>query len=253
MMTANRANERGKILWLCLTFLAFFLALGLSWIILSSVNFGYEYLYHAIGIDQHIAKYAPHNPLKADFVMTTDAERFRLFAAVVQAIHQHGEGLAELSYKSPQGQVMQQLFTHDEVVHLQDVAILVERMKWLLMVVIAWFVLLSAWLYQRRIAMPPFWSLLAYVLLTLVVVTVIILAIGVHDVFSQLHIWAFPQEHKWLFYYQESLMSTMMKAPDLFGYIAVLLMLVAVIIFVLIMAVWRKLQVSRINSSHNQS
>ena len=41
--------------------------------------------------------------------------------------------------------------------------------------------------------------------------------------FYQFHIWLFPADHEWFFYWQDSLMSTLMKAPVLFGGIAVVL------------------------------
>lgn len=199
------------------------------------VNFGYEWLYGAIGIDQHIAQYAPKNETRFGFEFTTQAERFRLFGDVVTAIHNNGEGLASLQYLDTNSNVTHTLFTKDEVIHLKDVAILIQRMTWLMAGVAVTFCVLLIVAYRRRIPMPSFKSLLIYALMALVAVTGIIFLIGPHDVFYQLHVWAFPDEHKWFFYYEESLMSTMMKAPDLFGYIAVLLVAVGVLLFVVIM------------------
>jgi hypothetical protein len=51
-----------------------------------------------------------------------------------------------------------------------------------------------------------------------------VLIIGSKKVFYYLHTWIFPPEHPWFFYYQDSLMTTLMKAPDLFGLIAALLL-----------------------------
>lgn len=45
--------------------------------------------------------------------------------------------------------------------------------------------------------------------------------IGPTRVFYTLHEWVFPSDHQWMFSYQESLMTTLMKAPDLFAAIAV--------------------------------
>ncbi|MDZ7747429.1 MAG: hypothetical protein U5K43_00040 [Halofilum sp. (in: g-proteobacteria)] len=47
-------------------------------------------------------------------------------------------------------------------------------------------------------------------------------AVGPVDLFYWLHEQVFPPDHQWFFHYQESLMSMMMRAPDLFGAIAVL-------------------------------
>ena len=245
MTVTKKAQSGAKISWLCLTFLAFILALGVSWIIWTQLNFGYEFLYNQIAIDQHIAQYAPKNLFKTDFSLTTESERYRLFAEVVRIIHQQGEGLASLAYLIPSQQAPKILFTHDEVVHLQDVSILIDKMKWVLVVALGAFIAVFIWLYKSRSAMPPFKSLLGYVFISLLLVTGIILLIGPYDVFYQLHIWAFPDDHKWFFYYEESLMSTMMKAPDLFAYIAMLLVGLGVIVFVFMMLLLKKIFMTR--------
>jgi hypothetical protein len=46
-------------------------------------------------------------------------------------------------------------------------------------------------------------------------------------VFYGLHTWIFPPGHAWFFYYQDSLMTMMMKAPELFAYIALTLAVVS--------------------------
>lgn len=235
-MTAKfQAQSRGRLRWLCLTFISFCLAIGISWIVLTPLNFGYQQLYSAINIDQHIATYAPKNIHKKDFQQTDEQERFRLFTDIVTAIHQQGEGLAGLAYHTPQGQRIDSLLTHDEVVHLEDVAILIDRMRFLLLVLSVIFVGLLIWMYRSRQTMPSFRSILLSAIIALLAMTAIILLIGPHKVFYQLHIWAFPAEHKWFFFYEESLMSTMMKAPDLFAYIAILLVLLALPIFIVMM------------------
>ena len=235
MTAKSQAQSRGRLRWLCLTFISFCLAIGISWIVLTPLNFGYQQLYSAINIDQHIATYAPKNIHKKDFQQTVEQERFRLFADIVTAIHQQGEGLAGLAYHTPQGQRIDSLLTHDEVVHLEDVAILIDRMRLLLLVLSVIFVGLLIWMYRSRQTMPSFRSILLSAIIALLAMTAIILLIGPHKVFYQLHIWAFPAEHKWFFFYEESLMSTMMKAPDLFAYIAILLVLLALPIFIVMM------------------
>jgi hypothetical protein len=42
----------------------------------------------------------------------------------------------------------------------------------------------------------------------------------------------FPEGHKWFFYYQDSLMSTVLKAPDSFIYFGVILGIFALLVFV---------------------
>ena len=61
---------------------------------------------------------------------------------------------------------------------------------------------------------------------------VLLVLVGPVEVFYALHEWVFPANHQWFFYYEDSLMSTLMKAPDLFGAIALLLSGLAAVIFV---------------------
>ncbi len=65
-------------------------------------------------------------------------------------------------------------------------------------------------------------------------VAILVVVIGPVKVFYALHELLFPDGHQWFFYYQESLMSTMMKAPELFGWIAMEWALLAILCFVLL-------------------
>ena len=56
-------------------------------------------------------------------------------------------------------------------------------------------------------------------LCTLLIGLALIALIGFEAVFYQLHEWVFPANNQWFFYYQESLMTTLMQAPNLFAYI----------------------------------
>ncbi|PWQ99368.1 DUF1461 domain-containing protein [Leucothrix arctica] len=239
----------GNVRWLCVTVIAFCLALGASWLLLAQVDFAYDWLYSFMDIPKHIAKYAPEYAERADFVETNFAEHSRMFAEVVTAIHNQGGGLATLSYYSPDGQLLNTAFNNDEVIHLQDVAILIDRLLLGLKVMLVVFVVLLAWLSITRQVLPSFKSLLAYVIIALLLITVVVLLVGPYEIFSQLHIWVFPEEHKWKFYYEESVMSNLMKAPDLFAYIAVLLVVLAVPIFAVMM--WLVKQFLGLRSQNN--
>ena len=108
-------------------------------------------------------------------------------------------------------------------------------MRLLLLVLSVIFIGLLVWLYRSHQAMPSFRSILLTAIIVLLAIAAIIFLIGPHKVFYQLHVWVFPVEHKWFFFYEESLMSTMMKAPDLFAYIAILLVVLALPIFIVMM------------------
>ena len=47
-----------------------------------------------------------------------------------------------------------------------------------------------------------------------------VIAIGTKKVFYTAHTLIFPAGHQWFFYYEESLMTMLMQAPDLFAAIA---------------------------------
>lgn len=200
--------------------LAFLAALFFAWQALTKANFFYPLWYELLGIDRTIATYGPRNRYRQDFEITTKAERVRLLGEMVAAIHDGGKGLEELVYHAPDGRPIATLLTRPEIVHLQDVARLVDRLRpvgwgafagWLLV----WGVLLK----QRR-AMPSVARLLLATLLVLVGGGLIIGLIGPVAVFYRLHTWIFPPAHQWFFYYQDSLMTMMLQAPHIFGYIA---------------------------------
>jgi len=64
----------------------------------------------------------------------------------------------------------------------------------------------------------------------------IVMALGPKAVFYWAHTKIFPAGHQWFFYYEESLMTTLMKAPDIFAFIA--LLLVAVLIALWLLGFW---------------
>ena len=249
MHQSNSSKSAGNIAWLSLALVTLLLSFGVSWLILMPLDFAYEWLYGLIDIDQHITKYGPDNYVKNGFELTTDAERFRLFSAIVTSIHQQGAGLEALVYHNPQGAVISKLLTRDEVIHLEDVAILIDRMKLLFIASAILFIGLLSWVYFSGRRMPTFQSMLLTVMIFLGLLVALVFIIGPYEVFYTLHIWVFPAEHKWFFYYEESLMSTMMKAPDLFAFIAMLILAIAVPVFVLIMWLIRRIVQTKFNKA----
>ncbi len=209
--------------WFPFVIFSFISILWITWQLLSTVNFSYPFWYRVLDVGAHIEKYAPQNRNKDNFQLTTEQERFDLFAQVVDSINNDGEGLAEISYHDPSGKVIDTLYWHDEIGHLRDVAGLVTKFDYA-----AYFSLLVVGLYLLRIfavvgerPIKPKWAqanLFAASVLVLTAAAVFI--IGPKAVFYWLHEVAFPSGAPWFFYYQDSLMSTAMKAPDLFGGIA---------------------------------
>ncbi len=208
----------------------------LAWILLAQVNFGYSALYEVMNIEQHVQKFGPQNRFRRAFHYTEKDEHIRLFAAINQAIHQQGEGLAELTYHTPQGQKIDTLLRQPEVIHLIDVANLVDAFFVVGgLATIVWLAM-TVFCLMRKITLPSVRIQSLSIAAVMALGALVTLIIGPVKVFYAFHIWLFPDNHQWFFYYQESLMTILMKAPFLFGYIAVLLAVLALLLFVLINA-----------------
>lgn len=205
--------------WIFLLLLVFWLSAFISWHILSKADFFYSFWYQAISIDQHIDHYAPQNYNKDGFELTSDAERARLFGDIVRAIHSGGEGLGAIAYKK--GSAEETLLTNAEIIHLTDVAHLIGFFNFSSFVALLLFVLVLAGVLKLKLVRPPLFRSLVLFMVALMLTAGAVMLIGPRKIFYGLHTLVFPDDHQWFFYYQESLMSTMMKAPDLFAYIGI--------------------------------
>ncbi|WP_024329340.1 DUF1461 domain-containing protein [Thioalkalivibrio sp. ALR17-21] len=204
-------------------------ALFLSWHALASVDFGYGVWYDVLEIDETIATYGPENHHRPGFHHTDRAERERLFGAIVDAIHRNGAGLEELTYHLPDGRAVAPLLTPPEIVHLEDVARLVNALNIAGVAGTVTFLLLAAHAGWRHARPPSGIRIAAVTGGVLVTGTAVILLIGPVRVFYGLHEVIFPADNPWFFYYEDSLMSMMMQAPNLFGPIAAVWVLLALL------------------------
>ena len=235
MNTQSLIKKTQHFLWIWLTLL---LGFYLSWITLSQSNFLYNIWYDHAGIKENIEEFAPKNRFRAGFETTRDDTRKTLFAGIVTSIHHQGSGLRDLNYVNAHTQQTVPLLHRAEVVHLTDVAHLIEFLKKLGWGLLLLWATLTTYLLMSKSPMPSrqsaFWNIGAGLILTLAG----LLTLGSKQVFYQLHIWIFPANHQWFFYYQDSLMSTMMKAPDLFAYIAASLSALAIVFFILLFSLF---------------
>ena len=232
---AKRRSQSKRLalqaLWSLFMLVSLVSAVFIAWHVLAKADFVYPLWYDILGIERTIAEYGPQNRYRRHFETTPKAERIRLFSAIVTAVHAGGQGLATLDYYGADGRVIDRLLTPPEIVHLQDVARLIDRLQ-----IVGWGAL-AAWGILLALALRQGWrapSVAGALLRTLasaVTAGLVLVAIGPVQVFYALHEWVFPSGHQWFFYYQESLMTLMMKAPDLFGYIAIALLGLAVLIF----------------------
>lgn len=228
----NKSYISKSLFTTALVIMIFWSSLFFSWLVLSSVNFAYPWLYSALSIDETISIYGPQNRYKDDFHITSDEERFRLFGEIVIAIHQSGEGLHKIQYYHPQGYVLDNFLRTPEIVHLQDVAKLLDRLYlFSILLVLTSIILLFFGCSSRFIVDFSAKKNILISMVCVVILTSIVLLVGAEEIFYQWHTLVFPDDHQWFFYYQDSLMSTLMQAPNLFGAIAALLAIFSLIIF----------------------
>lgn len=212
--------------------------LWLAWLALSQVNFFYPVDYRLLNIPATIEKYVPQNRHgKQNFIETNAKEHARLFAAITQAINHEGHGLAQLHYFAPDGRDLGVFLTTDEVTHLTDVARVVDKGYDIgLIALLAWLSLIGASIW-RRSPLPRVVSFVTGSLISVFIATVIVFAIGPMRVFDDFHRSVFPANHPWFFYYQDSLMTTFMQAPNLFGLIVIWWLAMAGVLLLLLWSV----------------
>lgn len=226
-------KQQKALLWLIFCISTFIFAFGVSWQINKSVNFSYSFWYETLHIKDHINEFAPQNKYgRSDFIKTSKDQHIQLFEQVVMAINHDGQGLNNIKYQV--GQKQKKLFTPAETIHLKDVSTLVTNltMVWLVNLVLFFSILL---LYlTNRLSLPSLKTELVTSCMVIITVTLTFIMLGFKKIFYYFHTLVFPDNHQWFFYYQESLMSTFMKAPDLFAAISVNLSVLTIIFFVLI-------------------
>lgn len=212
------------LLW-PLFFTSQLIALALiSWHLLAQFHFAYPLGYQLLGLDTHIAEFAPLNRFKQGFEGVAPAEHWRLFGEISDAVQNSGAGLEEIRYPLKNGETTA-LMHEAEIIHLQDVANLIDRFYWAGSISLCIWIALIVYVYQRRLSLPPMKKVLLGFLAGFAIITITLLAIGPTAVFYWFHEQVFPDGHQWFFYYQDSLMTTLMKAPDIFAFIAALLVL----------------------------
>lgn len=207
-------------------------SLVVAWYGLSAVNFAFPVVYEIAGIGENIAQYAPQNRYKRGFELSPRVEHERLFAEIVRSINHNGEGLADISYRGSDGHVIDRFLRMPEVIHLQDVANLLANLRLFSWYIVGLTLVLVGFHVYFRWPIPNTWRAGTGLIVVLAMATLGLAAIGATDVFYSLHTRIFPDGHQWFFFYQESLMTTLMKAPDLFAYIGLLLGALSVGVFI---------------------
>lgn len=212
-----------------------FVSLLLAWYTLSACNFFYPVLHDVIGIDATITEYAPKNTYKKSFDQTTRKQRAELFHQIVRGINNDGEGLESIRYFDTQGQPLGLLLRKPELVHLRDVARLLDALQRVGLVSAALLIVTVIFYRLRKLTIPAAGHVLAGVVFAALLIAAIVSVSGAEKLFYQWHTLVFPAGHQWFFYYEESLMTMLMKAPDLFAWLAVLLALFTLAFFYLLL------------------
>lgn len=234
--------------------LALLLSLYVAWMANAQLGYGYSWLYQIYGIESHIAEYAPQNRFREGFESTSAEDHKRIFQQIVDSVHGSvgASGKALLAIKYSVNGEMFSVLHKAEIIHLQDVAVLIQRIHLLAAACLFFFILFFNWHYRSEIlykkrktprikqqnvnkAVASLKGVFSVFLVLVLTIVILFLSVGAKDIFYQMHVWIFPDKHQWFFYYQDSLMSTLMKAPDLFGGIALQILLLGIIIFVTVM------------------
>jgi uncharacterized membrane protein len=212
----------------------------LAWQISATSNFLYPIWYEVLDLDEVISMYAPNNNFKRGFENTNQQAHIELFAGIVNGIQHGGKGLRELQYKDSKTSQVQTLLTDAEVVHLQDVANLVSKFKNFGITCLIISLFLLTWMLFKNYEIAKFRYHLTGGVSIIFFLTILIFTIGPTKIFYLGHELIFPNNHQWFFYYEDSLMSTMMKAPVLFGPVACQLVLLTMLFWVFMLYVFQK-------------
>jgi len=192
--------------------------LYVSWQILSQANFLYDQIYEHNNLEAHVNKFAPLNRNnKESFALTTKAERVRVFNDIAREINAGGGGLGAIAYTPESTDAPTTFLVEAERDHLQDVANLVSNLKPIGAVIASlliafygfcWYYKVSRYQYFWR--PPSIFVSLAQIAAVAALCVAITFALGPQKTFYILHEWAFSDKAQWYFYFEDSLMTTLM-------------------------------------------
>lgn len=202
----------------------------LAWHLLAQISFAYPTGYKLLDMDKHIAEFAPLNHYVHGFQFTQPKDHWELFAQITDAVQHNGKGLTEINFLLPNNTKIP-LMHAAEITHLQDVSHLINKFYWVGTIGgLMWAVFLFI-AYRQKLSFPSLRNIVFGFCGGTFVISTIILSLGATKVFYWCHTKVFPEGHQWFFYYEDSLMTTLMKAPDIFAFIASLLLMVLVIVW----------------------
>lgn len=225
--------------WLTFSLCLLIVSLGIAWKISVALNLHYSTWYDVLNISSFVQKYGVQNNFNKHSIIHTDKnEQVLLFEKILSSVTNDGEGLDQISFNDDVNRKIL-LLTESEIIHLNDVSLLINKLSYAWGSCFLLFVSFCCYFYFRQITFPDFKD--KVVILSGVVVSIVLLfgIYGFTDIFYYLHTLVFPEGHQWFFYYQDSLMSTLMKAPDLFAAIGAMLLFYGGVVHLII---WLMLQ-----------
>jgi uncharacterized membrane protein len=234
----NKVNQKLGLInglrWLTVSVLMLVFSVGISWKIAVEINFGYSVWYDTLEIDQAISKFAPQNNFgKGSFEFTNKKQHVLLFGQIVNSVTDSTNQLEDITYVTFDGKQVA-LLTESEIIHLRDVGVLVDNLTVVWGIGVLLLLLLKVCLRNSTYKSPTAIFKLIFISLLLLGTVTLFFLNGFVTIFYYLHTLVFPDNHQWFFYYQDSLMSTLMKAPDLFEVIGAMLLTIAILIYYLI-------------------
>ena len=237
-----------SLIWGIYSIVSLLLCIWLAWHVFAQMNFLYPTWYKVLNINQTVQQTIPRHIYKKEFIDTDPFEHQRLFGEIVAAVQNNGKGLEEIVFYDVNGRPLGKLLTKNEVIHLQDVSNLISNLNWICLVLLVACIMLLAVITFYRLAMPSLNKIIIGIALFIVFTGLTIVIYGPKKFFYWLHTIVFPENHQWFFYYEESLMSTLMKAPELFAPISIQLLLFGA--FIWICQLWL---LERFNNSQNNN
>lgn len=207
-------------------------AFFITWCLLSRVDFFYPSLHQQLDITATVSEFGPKNRYKDGFETTTPEQHFTYFSNIVAAINNDGKGLDDIYYPYQNSQI--KLLRKAEVLHLQDVAFLLNKLSIFSYAMMILLLMILIYRYRNKRKLPSVKKQFIQLIIFISSLTIVSGIVGFKEVFYWFHRVSFPENNEWFFYYQDSLMTTMMQAPTLFAPISVLLVICTCICFVLL-------------------
>ena len=232
--------------WFILSVSLVFFSLGISWKISSTVNFNYSMWYDTLSINKTISQFSPQNKFgKSSFEYTNKEQHVLLFAQIVNSIINDGNNLDTIFYRTIDNEKIK-LLTNSEIEHLKDVSILVNKLTVAWGINLLFLIAANIYCFKRAYKAPTLKIKTFIVMFILLSILAAFFINGFTKIFYYLHTLVFPDNHQWFFYYQDSLMSTLMKAPDLFEVIAIMLLVISLPVYYLAHNLFRLTGINRI-------